>query len=59
MTLKVVREKAKKLGVKNINRFNKENLIRLVQSSEGNFPCFKGIRDCWEFRCAWRQECQS
>ena len=58
MTLKVIREKAKKLGVKNITRFNKENLIRVIQSSEGNAPCFKGIDDCWEFGCLWREECQ-
>ncbi len=59
MTLKAIREKAKKLGVKNITRFNKENLIRLVQTSEGNSPCFRDIRDCWEFGCLWRKECQS
>ncbi len=27
MTVKMIREKAKKLGVKNITRFNKEKLI--------------------------------
>ena len=58
MTLKLVREKARKLGVKNITRYRKENLIRVIQETEGNAPCFKGIRDCGELRCAWRTECQ-
>jgi len=59
MTLKLVREKARTMGVKNITRFNKEKLIRIIQSSEGNSPCFKEINDCWEFGCLWREECQS
>jgi hypothetical protein len=58
MTVKAIREKAKKMGVKNITRFNKENLIRVIQSNEGNSPCFRCIQDCWEFGCLWREECQ-
>ena len=59
MTLKTIREKARHIGVKNYTRFKKEELIRTIQSKEGNQPCFKGISDCWEFRCLWRDECQS
>ena len=59
MTLKTIREKARHIGVKNYTRFKKEELIRTIQATEGNQPCFKGISDCWEFRCLWREECQS
>lgn len=59
MTLKMIREKARDTGLKNINRFKKEQLIRAIQTSEGNTPCFKGIPSCGEYRCLWREDCQS
>lgn len=58
MTLKKVRETARTLGIKNISRYRKENLIRVIQETEGNSPCFKDIRDCREVGCCWREECQ-
>ncbi len=58
MTTRKIREYASKLGVKNYTRFKKIELIRRVQQAEGNSPCFRGIHDCWEFRCLWRKECQ-
>jgi hypothetical protein len=59
MTLKQIREKARNIGVTNINRYRKENLIRIIQEIEGNSPCYKNIFNCWEFRCLWREECQN
>ncbi|MCX5860820.1 MAG: Rho termination factor N-terminal domain-containing protein [Desulfomonile sp.] len=59
MTLKQVQQTAKTLGIKNISRHRKESLIRTIQETEGNAPCFKGIDDCREFICLWRQECQA
>ena len=59
MTLKEIRDKAKVVGVKNITRHRKETLIRPIQELEGNAPCFKGIPNCWEFQCLWRDECQA
>lgn len=58
MTLRKIREQAKRMGVKNYSRFRKSDLIRQIQKQEGNTPCFMGIHDCWEFRCLWREECQ-
>jgi len=59
MTLREIREKAKNLGVKNYSRFKKDGLIRQIQQAEGNSPCFKGIENCGELNCAWRDDCQS
>lgn len=59
MTLKEVREKAKIVGVKNVSRFKKENLIRVIQQTEGNAPCFKEISACGELHCLWRDQCQN
>jgi len=59
MTLRQIREKARNMGVSNINRYRKENLIRVIQEIEGNSPCYKNIFNCWEFGCLWREECQN
>lgn len=49
---------AKDVGVKNITRYPKEKLIKTIQETEGNNPCFKAINGCGEFECAWRSDCQ-
>jgi CMP-N-acetylneuraminic acid synthetase len=59
MTLKEIREKAKFVGIKNITRFKKENLIRVIQETEGNSPCFKEIHGCGELQCLWHEQCQN
>lgn len=58
MTIKKIREKARALGVKNISRHRKDNLIRVIQEVEGNSPCFKEIKNCWEFGCLWKSDCR-
>lgn len=59
MTLKQVQQKAKNLGIKKIRQYRKEILIRVIQETEGNSPCFKGIEGCGEQTCLWRTECQN
>lgn len=58
MTIKQIRMMAKDVGVKNITRYPKEKLIKTIQETEGNNPCFKAINGCGEFGCAWRSDCQ-
>jgi len=58
MNVKQVREMARQLGIKNITRHRKDNLIKEIQSAEGNEPCFKGIHDCRVGACLWRGQCQ-
>ncbi len=59
MTIKQIRIMAKDVGVKNITRYPKEKLIRTIQQTEGNSPCFRAILGCGEIGCAWRSDCQS
>jgi len=59
MTLKEIRQQASELGVKNITRYRKDGLIRVIQEQEGNSPCFRGIEQCGETGCLWRDECQA
>ena len=41
-----------------ISLMDKEKLIRLIQSMEGNKPCYKNIKPCGQNDCLWRKECQ-
>ena len=59
MTLREIKEKAKTIGIKNSSKFKKDGLIRQIQQAEGNSPCFRGIENCGELNCAWRNDCQN
>ena len=49
---------AKKLGVKT-EKLNKGELIRAIQSEEGNIPCFGTgkVTECGQASCLWREDC--
>ena len=58
MKMQEVREKAKALGLKTGIK-KKIDLIRAIQSEEGNIPCFKTeVNDCVQMDCCWRGDCQ-
>lgn len=59
MTIREVRAKAKDLKVPNYSRLPKEELIRAIQRSEGNNPCFKSIPDCRQTDCCWMSDCMN
>ncbi len=54
-----IRIKARQLGVKNYSRLNKADLIRAIQTTEGNSPCYEQIYDCRVYDCLWREDCQT
>ncbi|MBZ0220809.1 MAG: SAP domain-containing protein [Candidatus Methylomirabilis sp.] len=57
MQMEKVREKAKKLGLKT-SRKGKRDLIREIQVTEGNFPCFGTAVDlCDQLQCCWKEDC--
>lgn len=58
MTLKIVRDMARTLRIKNINQYRKDTLIRAIQEAEGNSPCFRNIPDCQIHECLWRDACR-
>lgn len=59
MTLKEIKEFAKKKGVKLTNPNKKADIIRTIQRAEGNFDCFgtatQGV--CDQYKCLWRADC--
>ena len=57
MKMQEVREKAKALGLKTFG-MKKVDLIRVIQSKEGNTPCFQALVDsCEQTNCCWRSMC--
>lgn len=57
MDMTQVKEKAKQLGIQ-VGKMKKVDLIRAIQSKEGNFPCFETAKDyCNQLTCAWRNAC--
>ena len=58
MELKELKEKAKKLGIEPKIGMKKENLIRSIQTAEGNFSCFATAKDyCDQLGCCFRDDC--
>lgn len=60
MTLKQVKEIAKEKGVR-VGNMKKENIIRAIQRTEGNFDCFGSATAgvCDQSNCLWRDDCLS
>jgi hypothetical protein len=58
MALKELKEKAKNLGIKPKIGMKKVDLIRSIQTAEGNFSCFGTAKDyCDQMSCCWREDC--
>ena len=57
MNMTEIKEKAKQMGIQ-ASKMKKVDLIRAIQSKEGNFPCFETAKDyCNQLSCAWRDAC--
>jgi hypothetical protein len=52
-----IRKMAKRLGV-NSSGLSKTEIIRKIQSAEGNFPCFRTAeKTCDQANCLWLDDC--
>jgi hypothetical protein len=60
MNIQEIRGRAKDYGLKT-SRVSKDDLIRSIQLSEGNFNCFASAVDgvCDQLSCLWRDDCFS
>ncbi|MDA8077465.1 MAG: Rho termination factor N-terminal domain-containing protein [Nitrospiraceae bacterium] len=58
MNLKQIKEIAKTKGI-NGGKMKKDELIRSIQKTEGNFDCFgtAGLGHCSQEDCLWREDC--
>jgi hypothetical protein len=58
MNVKEIRDKARSLGIKNYTKLKKADLIKAIQVTEGNAPCYQEIIDCRQDDCCWMGDCQ-
>jgi hypothetical protein len=57
MKMTEVQKKAKELGIKT-ESLKKADLIRKIQTEEGNQPCFQmNGGSCDQADCCWRKDC--
>jgi hypothetical protein len=58
MNIAEIRKRAKDLGIK-VFGMKKVDLIRSIQTSEDNIPCFgtERVEYCGEEACLWRDDC--
>jgi hypothetical protein len=59
MKIQEVRQIAKGMGLNVSPSRTKQDLIRDIQITEGNTPCYKNISNCGIMNCLWRDDCQS
>ena len=57
ITKKLLTDKAKGLGLKNVQKLKKVELIHCIQTAEGHNACFGCIPDCGVTPCMFRSEC--
>ncbi len=58
MRLAEIERKARTLGIKDTWKYSKKDLVRNIQSAEGNFACFATARvSCEQMGCCWRGDC--
>ncbi len=60
MNMQEIRERAAAVGVGNVSRLRKMELIQRIQQAEGNNPCYGADwrQQCAEMFCCWRSDCQ-
>lgn len=57
MKMTDIQSKAKSLGIKP-GKMKKTELVRAIQTQEGNNTCFQtGNDSCPETNCCWREDC--
>jgi hypothetical protein len=58
MKMAEIQRKAQNLGL-DFSKFKKDDLIRNIQSKEGNTSCYKAkLSSCDQYGCCWRDDCK-
>ena len=58
MTVKEIQGIAKEMGLK-VSKMKKADLVRIIQNTEGNNPCFqtRSASSCGQEKCLWLSDC--
>ena len=59
MKLEDIKQIAKQHDIK-VGKLKKAELVRAIQSAEGNVPCFETgqASDCGQEECLWKPDCK-
>lgn len=58
MRMYEIEKKAKSLGIKDTAKYPKQELVKKIQLTEGNFDCFGSAKGyCDQYNCLWRRDC--
>jgi len=58
MRISEIEKKARSLGIKDTWKYSKKDLIKNIQRTEGNFPCFgTAANGCSQGMCCWKSDC--
>jgi hypothetical protein len=59
MNWKEIAQRAGELGIDPVKGVSKADLIRAIQTQEGNFPCYgtAAAGFCDQGLCCWREDC--
>lgn len=60
MNMQEIRTRANDMGIQNVSKMRKGELVRSIQQAEGNNACFgaEWRFDCNQVDCCWRFDCQ-
>ena len=58
MKIQKIRKIAEQMSI-NAGSMSKEELVRTIQTAEGNSPCYATSRahECDQMNCLWREDC--
>jgi hypothetical protein len=59
MTVREIQDVAKKMGL-NASKMKKTELVRMIQKTENNTPCFQtgAASSCGQENCLWLSDCK-
>jgi len=59
MTVREIQDLAKKMGL-NASKMRKAELVRMIQKTENNTPCFQtgAASSCGQENCLWLSDCK-
>ena len=58
MRISEIEKKARGLGIRDTWKYSKKELIKQIQSKEGNSQCFgTAVNNCNQKACCWISDC--
>lgn len=61
MNINEIQERARAMGITELEGMTKGEIIRAIQIAEGSRDCYGNLWrfDCLEYDCCWRDDCRT